>query len=97
MLIWNIQSSKGGWKSSSNILVKNNLLYLIDRSGNLFCVDALLGESKWNLKNIYANGSVIENGQNEFILPTTKNKIIFVSTKLGKVTKEIELTSKCEL
>ena len=31
------------------------------------------------------------NGQNEFILPTTKNKIAFVSTKLGKVTREIDL------
>ncbi len=90
MLIWNIQSSKGGWKSNSNILVKNNLLYLIDRSGNLFCVDALLGEIKWNLKNINATGEIIENGSNEFILPTTKNKITIVSTKLGKVTKEIE-------
>ncbi|MCU0364878.1 MAG: hypothetical protein MUE93_04305, partial [Ignavibacteriaceae bacterium] len=31
------------------------------------------------------------NNQNELILPTTKNKISVVSTKLGKVTTEIEL------
>jgi outer membrane protein assembly factor BamB len=92
MLIWKIESTKGGWKSSSNILVKNNLLYLIDISGNLFCVDALLGESKWNLKNINATNEIIESGSNEFILPTKKNKILMISTKLGKVTKEIEFS-----
>jgi hypothetical protein len=92
MLIWKIQSTKAGWKSSSNILVRNNLLYLIDRSGNLFCVDALLGESKWNLKNINATGEIIEISSNEFILPTGKNKISIVSTKLGKVMKEIEFS-----
>jgi outer membrane protein assembly factor BamB len=100
MLIWNIQASKGGWKSGlknsglrqrDNLIVRNNNLYLIDVSGNLFCVDALLGTSKWNINNIYATGEIVVNGQNEFILPTTKNKIAFVSTKLGKVTSEIEL------
>ncbi len=71
--------------------LKNNLLYLIDGSGNFFCVDALLGTPKWNIKNINATGEIMVNGQNELILPTTKNKIAFVSTKLGKITKEIEL------
>ncbi len=97
MLIWNIPASKGGWKSASgskkNIIIRNNNLYLVDKSGNLFCVDALLGTPKWNIKNIFATGEIVVNSQNEFILPTTKNKIAFVSTKLGKVTKEIELTS----
>ena len=101
MLIWNIEASKGGWKASSknsglrpknDIIVKNNNLYLIDGSGNLFCVDALLGTSKWNIKNIFANGNIVINGQNEFILPANNNKIVFVSTKLGKVTNEIELS-----
>ncbi len=95
MLIWNIPASKGRWKSvlrsKNNMIVRNNNLYLIDGSGNLFCVDALLGTSEWNIKNIYATGEIVVNGQNEFILPTTKNKIVFVSTKLGKVTREIEL------
>jgi len=54
-------------------------------------VDALLGTQKWDIKNINATGEIMVNGQNELILPTTKNKIAFVSTKLGKITKEIEL------
>jgi outer membrane protein assembly factor BamB len=95
MLIWNIPASKGGWKaglkSENSMIVRNNNLYLIDGSGNFFCVDALLGTPKWNIKNINATGEILVKGQNEFILPTTKNKIAFVSTKLGKVTKEIEL------
>lgn len=93
MLIWNIPSSKGGWKLNSNIYVVNNNLYLIDVSGNLFCVDALLGEPKWDLKNIYANGTITVNEKNELILPTKKNNIAIVSTKFGKVISEIELPS----
>jgi len=95
MLIWNIPASKGRWKSvlrsKKNMLVRNNNLYLIDGVGSLFCVDALLGTSKWNIKNINAIGELVVNSKNEFILPTNKNKIVFVSTKLGKVTREIDL------
>ena len=91
LLIWKFQVSKSGLKSDSDILSKNNSLYLIDRSGNLFCVDALLGENKWNLKNINANGLIKVNNKNELILPTTKNKIAAISSKLGKITTEIEL------
>jgi len=99
MLIWNIQSSNGKWKGSvnysgsgqNNIIVRNNDLYFIDSSGNLFCVDALLGKPKWNINNILATGNLAVNDQNEFILPTSKNKIAFISTKLEKVTSEFEL------
>jgi outer membrane protein assembly factor BamB len=95
MLIWNIPNSKGRWKSvlrsKNNMIVKNNNLYLIDGSGNFFCVDALLGTNKWNIKNINATGELVVNGKNEIILPNNKNKIAIVSTKLGKVTREIDL------
>jgi len=99
MLIWNIQSSNGKWKGSvnysgsgqNNIIVRDNDLYFIDSSGNLFCVDALLGKPKWNINNILATGNLAVNDQNEFILPTSKNKIAFISTKLEKVTSEFEL------
>ncbi len=100
MLIWKIQSSNGGWKTSNKIsgstktndirIIKNDL-YFVDDAGNLFCVDALLGTPKWNVKNIFSTGVFVQNGQNEFIFPTKKNKIVFVSTKLGKVTREIGL------
>lgn len=93
LLIWKFQISKSGLKPDSDILSKDNALYLIDRSGNLFCVDALLGENKWNLKNLNANGLIKLRGKDELILPTTKNKIAIVSTKLGKVTKEIEFSN----
>jgi len=91
MLIWNIQSSKGGWKSTSNILAKNNLLYFIDEPGNLFCVDALLGELNWKVKSIYANGILSFNEKNELVLPTKKNQALFVSMKSGKVLRQINL------
>jgi outer membrane protein assembly factor BamB len=100
MLIWKIEASKGGWRAGSktsdtqfgsNIIIYNKNLYLIDDGGNLFCVDALLGTPKWNIKNIYANGLIRLNTQQELILPTTKNKVIIISLKLGKVINEIEL------
>jgi len=100
MLIWKIPATKGGWKSGvsfynsilrENIFPKNNNIYLIDVSGNLFCVDALLGTPKWNLKNLNSSGVVIQGASNEFIFATRKNKIAIVSTMLGKVTSEIKL------
>ena len=100
MLIWKIPAAKGGWKAGigfnnsmgrDKIFPKNNNLYLIDASGNLFCVDALLGTPKWNLKNLNSSGIVIQKGTNEFIFSTRKNTIAIVSTKLGKITSEIEL------
>jgi outer membrane protein assembly factor BamB len=103
MLIWKIPAAKGGWKSGvsqkksggkANIFPVNNNLYLIDASGNLFCIDALLGNPKWNLNNLYTNGIVFQSGPNEFIFTTTKNRIVIVSTKLGKVSREIELTDE---
>jgi outer membrane protein assembly factor BamB len=100
MLIWKIQSSSSGWKidfkihglqKKHDIIVIQNDLYLIDGSGNLFCVDALLGTLKWNLKNIEANGLIRFDGKASLILPTTNNKIVFVSAKTGKIISEIEL------
>lgn len=100
LLIWKLEASKGGWLTGSkssvsqkikNILVQDNILFLIDTAGDLFCVDALLGITKWNVKGINANGLIRTGIQNELILPTTKNKLTIVSTKLGKVTSEIQL------
>jgi outer membrane protein assembly factor BamB len=91
MLIWNIQSSTGGWKSASNLLARNNLLYLIDESGNLFCIDALLGKIEWDVKKIYVNGTITVNDKSEFVIPTKKNQILFVSMKSGKVFRQIDL------
>lgn len=100
MLIWKIPSSGGGWKInnkisgtqwSNEIRVIKNDLYLIDGSGNLFCVDALLGMPKWNVKNISANGLIRFDSKGSLILPTRNNKLVFVSAKTGKINSEIEL------
>jgi len=95
MLIWKLEASQGGWKSSIKALVsqtgKDKNIFLIDTAGNLFCVDALLGAAKWNIKNVSANGLIKLNTQQELILPTKINTVVIVSPKLGKVTSEIEL------
>jgi len=85
------KSKKSGGKA--NIFPVNNNLYLIDASGNLFCIDAMLGNPKWNLNNLYSNGIVFQSGPMNYF-NTTKNRIVIVSTKLGKVSKEIELTDE---
>jgi hypothetical protein len=95
MLIWNLEASKGGWRTSVKALVsqtgKDKYIFLIDSASNLFCVDALLGTVKWNIKNISANGLIRLNNKQELVLPTKKNKVIIVSPKLGKVVSKIEL------
>lgn len=99
MLIWTIQSSGGGWKINNNgsgrqkknISFINNDLYLIDGSGSLFCVDPLLGLPKWDVKNINANGLIRIDSKGLLVLPTTNNKLIFISPKTRKVSGEIEL------
>lgn len=102
MLIWKIDASEGGWKvfsqsafspNKNSLIVKEKDLILVDDSGNLFCIDALLGNVKWNIRNLNANKFIRINSKGELILSTTKNKIILVSTKLGKVTSEIDLTT----
>ena len=95
MLIWKLEASQGGWKSSIKALVsqtgKDKNIFLIDSAGNLFCVDALLGTVKWNIKNINANSLIRLNNIGDLILPTNNNKIVIVSQKLGQVINEIEL------
>jgi outer membrane protein assembly factor BamB len=100
MLIWNIDASNGGWRTGSktsgswiesHIIIKNNNLYLIDAGGSLFCVDALLGTARWNIKNISANGLIRFNNRQELVLPTKNNKVVIVSPKLGKVISETDL------
>ncbi|MDZ7623388.1 MAG: PQQ-binding-like beta-propeller repeat protein [Ignavibacteriaceae bacterium] len=95
MLIWKLEASQGGWRSSVKALVSQKAneknIYLIDTAGNLFCIDALLGTAKWNIKNISANGLIRFNNQQELVLPTKNNKVVIVSPKLGKVVSEIEL------
>jgi len=95
MLIWKLEASKGGWRASVKALITQKAteknIYLIDTAGNLFCIDALLGTAKWNIKNISANGLIRLNNQHELVLPTKNNKVVIVSSKLGKVVSEIEL------
>jgi outer membrane protein assembly factor BamB len=77
----------------TDLIVKGNVIYLIDAGGNFRCIDALLGTEKWSIKNIYASG-LIKTNNNELLLSTNKNKILIVSTKLGKITNEIVLASE---
>jgi outer membrane protein assembly factor BamB len=95
MLIWKLEASQGGWRTSVKALASqtgiDKNIFLIDTAGNLFCVDALLGTAKWNIKNISANGLIRLNNKQELVLPTKNNKVVIVSPKLGKVVSEIEL------
>ena len=94
MLIWKLEASQGGWRASVKALLAQKAseknIYLIDTAGNLFCTDALLGTVKWNIKNIDANGLIRLNSQQGLNLPTTNNKVVIVSPKLGKIISEIE-------
>jgi outer membrane protein assembly factor BamB len=99
MLIWQIEASKGGWRASSgnsasskqNLMIINNEVFLLDATGNLFCIDALLGIVKWDVNDISASGLIRLNSQQELFLPTKKNTVVIISPKMGKIISEIEL------
>jgi outer membrane protein assembly factor BamB len=100
LLIWKIPPDQGGWKNQTidswnhlktDIVANDNNIFLTDNSGNLFCVDALLGTLQWNIKNIYANGLIRLDNKNNLIIPTGKNKILIVSGKSSKILNEIKL------
>jgi len=75
-----------------DILVKDNDIYLTDDAGSLFCIDALLGTKKWELRNIKGNG-LIRLYKQGLALSTINNKIVIVSPVAGKVVKEYILPS----
>jgi len=99
MLIWEIEASKEGWKagtgnstsSKQNLMIINNEVFLLDATGNLFCIDALLGTVKWDVKNISASGLIRLSSQQDLFLPTKKNTVAIISPKMGKIISEIEL------
>ncbi|MBT8380965.1 MAG: PQQ-binding-like beta-propeller repeat protein [Ignavibacteriaceae bacterium] len=72
----------------TNLIVKENNIYLIDTGGSLHCIDYLLGTEIWNIKNIDATG-IVKTSKNGLILSTEKNKLLTISTKLGKVVNQI--------
>ena len=50
----------------------------------------MLGTEKWNIKKNNASG-LMRNNKNNLIVPTTKNKLLTILTKSGKVVTEISL------
>ena len=51
----------------------------------------MLGKIEWDVKKIYVNGTITVNDKSEFVIPTKKNQILFVSMKSGKVVRQIDL------
>ena len=93
LLIWYwkppVKNSNPFYKT--DLIVKGNVIYLIDAAGNFHCIDALLGIEQWSIKNIYAAG-LIKTDQSDLIISTNKNKLLTVSTRLGKVINEYIFT-----
>ena len=75
----------------TDIIINANNIYFVDAAGNFRCIDALLGTEKWSIKNIDAKGVIKDNEKTELSVATNKNKILNISTKLGKVVSEIDL------
>ena len=92
LLIWKwkipVKNSEPLFKT--DLIINQNNLYLVSSEGNLHCIDAMLGTEKWKIKKINATG-LMRNNKNNLIVPTTKNKLLTISTKSGKVVTEIEL------
>lgn len=93
LLIWKwkipVKNSEPFFKT--DLIINQNNLYLVSSDGNLLCIDAMQGTEKWKIKKINALG-LIRNYMNNLFVPTTKNKLLTISTKTGKVVTEIELS-----
>jgi len=87
---WKIPFKNSEPLFKTDLVINQNNLYLVSSEGNLICIDAMQGTEKWSIKKINASG-LMRSDRNNLIVPTTKNKLLFVSTKAGKVEKEIEL------
>ncbi|HEY7751387.1 MAG TPA: PQQ-binding-like beta-propeller repeat protein, partial [Ignavibacteriaceae bacterium] len=87
---WKIPSKNPEPVFKTELIINHNNLYLVSPEGNIHCIDVMQGTEKWDLKKINASG-LMTSDKNNLIVPTTKNKLLFISTKTGKVEKEIEL------
>ena len=98
LLLWYwkppVKNTNPLFKTDINIKVNN--IYVIDGGGNFRCIDALLGTEKWGIKNIDASGLITEKNKSELIITTNKNKLLTVSTKLGKIINEFVLTPEAK-
>jgi hypothetical protein len=97
---WEVQSLNFNPLFKSDIIIKDNNIYLIDADGDLHCIDALLGTKKWSKRKIEATGKIeLDDKKNEIVLHSAKNKLLTVSLTERKVIKEIILpgTTKNEI
>jgi len=89
---WEVKTKIFNALFKSDIIIKDNTIYLIDYDGDLHCIDALLGTKKWSLRKLKASGKIkLNNKKNELILHSGNNKIISVSITTGKVIEEFIL------
>jgi len=92
VLIWKWEPKTKSERQNfrSDVISKDNSIYLTDKEGNLFSIDLLLGTENWNKKRVYSSGKVYFT-KDELVLHTTKNKLLLIEPKRGKVNKEIKL------
>ena len=89
---WEVKTKIFNALFKSDIIIKDNTIYLIDYDGDLHCIDGLLGTKKWSLRKLKASGKIkLNNKKNELILHSGNNKIISVSITTGKVIEEFIL------
>ena len=82
------KSEKQNFKS--DVVSKDNSIFIIDSDGNLYSIDLLLGTENWNKKKINASGSLYIINK-DLILHSTKNRILFVDPNNSRTKNEIKL------
>ena len=70
-------------------------IYNTDSDGNLISVDLLLGTENWTKNKMYATGRIFLIND-ELILHSSKNKILFIDPKNGKTKNEVNLANDFE-
>lgn len=92
VLIWK-------WKSKtktddenfrSDLISIGSTIYITDSDGNLISLDLLLGTENWIKKKMYASGTMFLIND-ELVLHSSKNKILFIDSKNGKIKNGINL------
>jgi hypothetical protein len=94
LLLWIWKSPKKNRDPlfETDIFIIANNIFFVDASGHFHCIDALLGTEKWDIRNINASGLIVGKSKSELMIATNKNKILTISTKLGKIVDDVDLS-----
>lgn len=93
---WFFNGASGNMQSTAPaVSADGKVVYIIDKSGNTFALDAATGSVKWNVALGSQGGSLLVNGNDLIVaICNTANSIQFLNSADGSVITSISLSHK---